>query len=197
MSLFSDRFGSPVKPMTRLSFACLLLTSILLGAACSRGRPGEPGPAPWLPLAPEGHLYTDNAGGIRDSLRTVVRDESALRLFWQQATAGQSTPPPLPTVDFARDMVLVVAAGRMSPEDEIRVDSVLVGRETDANGRREPVMSALVRTVEGCGRFTAPAYPVQIVRVRRFEGRVRFVERRDKAECPQGGSTERTAPAIP
>jgi hypothetical protein len=165
----------------RVAAAFLLVALVVLGG-CSRGRRAA-APAPWLPLAADARLYTDNAGGIQDSVRTVVRDASTLRLFWQQATAGQDSPPPVPTVDFAREMVLVAAAGRMTLEDEIRVDSVRVRRETDASGRAEEVMSVLVSTVEGCGNFRAPAFPVDVVRVRRFEGRVSFIERRERAAC--------------
>jgi hypothetical protein len=167
--------------MMRTAVACLLV-GLLVAGACSRGRQAA-APAPWLPLAADARLYTDNAGGIQDSLRTVVRDASTLRLFWQQATAGQVSPPAVPDVDFTREMVLVAAAGRMTPEDEIRVDSVRVRRETDASGRAEEVMSVLVSTVEGCGSFRAPAFPVDVVRVRRFEGRVSFIERRERAAC--------------
>jgi hypothetical protein len=168
----------------RFGAGCLVLASLAMGAACwRRGPAGEPTAAPWLAVASGARLYSDNAGGIQDSVRTVVRDEATLRQLWGQATTGQATPPSIPRVDFAREMVLVVAAGRKTPRDEIRVDSVRVRRETDASGRTQEVMSAMVRTIEGCGRFSAPAYPVEIVRVRRFDGRVTFTEQRDKATC--------------
>ena len=160
-----------------LAFAALL-------PACSRVLPGgssEPGP--WRAIAADARLYTDNAGGLQDSLRAVVRDRDALREFWQRATAGQAAPPAVPSVDFTREMVLVVAAGRRTLEDDIGVDSVRTGRETDASGRTAEVMSAMVRLVEGCGRFTSPGYPVEIVRVPKFDGRVSFVERRERASC--------------
>ena len=168
----------------RFPAACLVLTALAVASACwRRGPAGEPTPAPWLAVAAGARLYSDNAGGIQDSVRTLVRDEATLRQLWGQATTGQATPPSIPRVDFAREMVLVVAAGRKTPRDEIRVDSVRVRRETDASGRTQEVMSVMVRTIEGCGRFSAPAYPVEIVRVRRFDGRVTFTELRDKASC--------------
>jgi hypothetical protein len=68
----------------------------------------------------------------------------------------------------------------MTPEDRIRVDSVGVRDVTDAVGETEEVMMVIVRTVEGCRRFNVDAYPVEIVRVPRFEGPVRFVERRER-----------------
>jgi hypothetical protein len=180
------RFRTPLsfrtEPFGWRAMACLSICLLLLAGACSRARPAA-APAPWLPLAADARLYTDNQSGIQDSLHTVVRDASTLRLFWQQATAEQSTPPPVPEVDFARQMVLLVAAGAMTLEDEIRVDSIRVRREQDASGRAEDVMSVLVRVVEGCGRFSVTAYPVEIVRVRRFDGRVNFIEQKERSAC--------------
>jgi hypothetical protein len=140
-------------------------------------------PAPaWTPLAIDARLYYDNNGGIQDSIRMVVRDPDALRVVWQQATSRQASPPPLPEVDFRQHMLLVVAAGRRMPDDQLLVDSVAISRERNAEGRLEETMSAIVRFTQGCGRFQADAYPVDVVRVRRFEGPVRFVERRQMAE---------------
>jgi hypothetical protein len=168
--------------MMRSAVLCLIVVLSISTGACSRVRPAAAPPS-WLPLAADSRLYTDNAGGVADSMRTVVRDAGTLRLLWQQATTGQSAPPPVPSIDFGRDMVLVVAAGRMTPDDEIRVDSVRVRREADASGRSQEVMSILVRVIEGCGRFSAPAFPIDVVRVRRFDGPVNFVERRERAAC--------------
>jgi hypothetical protein len=169
--------------MLRFSLAGTLAIVVAL-AACSRVLPGgPPTPAPWRGISADARLYTDNAGGIQDSVRMTVRDETTLRQYWQMATQGQAPPPAVPSVDFAREMVLVVAAGRRSLQDEIRVDSVRTARETDASGRTAQVMSAMVRLVEGCGRSTTPGYPVQIIRVPRFDGRVSFTERRERATC--------------
>jgi hypothetical protein len=160
------------------------LTLLIAAGACSRGG-GPPGPVPppvWTPLAIDARLYYDNNGGIQDSVRMVVRDPDALRVVWRQATSRQASPPPLPEVDFRQHMLLVVAAGRRMPDDQLQVDSLGIGRERDSEGRVEETMSAVVRFTEGCGRFQADAYPVDIVRVRRFDGPVRFVERRQSAD---------------
>ncbi len=137
---------------------------------------------PLLPVPSASVLYYDNQGALRDSVRMVVRDEAGLRALWGRVTAGQSSPPPAPAVAFDREMVLVVGAGRKSPEDQIQVDSVGVRREMGPSGRMRDVLAVQVRTTEGCGRFRTAAYPVQIVRVRRYDGEVGFVERRERAE---------------
>lgn len=161
----------------------LLLAFALLAAACGRGA-SVPAPAAprWSPVPESAREYYDNSGGIRDSLRQVVRDAETMQQVWKDATAKQSSPAPLPNVDFGREMVLVVAAGRASAEDEIHVDSVAVRKERDEHGKDREVFVALVRSVEGCRRVRAVGYPVEIVRVRRFDGPVRFAERRVQAE---------------
>ena len=84
-------------------------------------------------------------------------------------------------------MVIVVSAGRMTPEDHIRVDSVGVRSVRTEAGSLEDVFEVVVRTVQGCGRLQVDAFPFEIIRTRRFEGEVRFVERRTVTEgC--GGS---------
>lgn len=148
------------------------------------------GPPPAAPVAPAALLYYDNGGGIQDSLRVVVREAGEFQSFWRRATSTQPSPPPLPDVDFDRSMVLIVSAGRMTPDDMLRVDSVGVHQEARADGGSERVMQAIVRTIRGCGGFNSDAYPVAIVRVERFDGPVRFTERRERGEGCAGATLE-------
>jgi hypothetical protein len=170
----------------------LLLLALLMAAAlpaCGRRGGGESVPVPrppvWSSLPSGALLYYDNSGGIQDSVRLVVRDEAALRDVWGRATANQSPPPAPPAVDFAREMLVVAGAGRLTPEDMIRVDSVGVREEVTPANRRNRIMEVVVHTVRGCQRFASDAYPLAIVKVERFDGEVRFTERLVRAEgCP-------------
>lgn len=164
--------------------AIVLLCAAVIGGCRRGGAAPAPPPAapPAAPVAATALLYYDNSGGVQDSLREVVRDAQALQRLWTRATSRQPSPPALPDIDFQRQMVLVVANGRMTPEDAIRVDSVGVHEEVSAGGQRERVMQVIVRTVRGCGGFTADAYPLAIVRVERFTGPIRWTERRERAE---------------
>ncbi len=170
----------------------LALVGLVVAGGCGRGGSGGGGPAAagpsgpvWSPIPSAARIYYDNSGGIRDSLRLVVRDNATLNQVWTQATSGQTSPPPAPTIDFGREMLLVVGAGRKTAEEQIRVDSVAVQRVPAAGG--EQTLFAVIRLTEGCQRFNIDAYPLEIVRVNRFEGPVEFVERRSRSEdCPLG-----------
>ena len=168
-------------------FAGAAAVVCILGAALSGCGRAPALPAPLGPVPETARLYYDDGGGLTDSTRLVVRGEAMWQEVWQRATARRSAPPPLPVIDFGRDMVLVVAAGRMTPEDQIRVDSVGVRRERTADGEDRDALTVIVRTIQGCGLFASEAYPVEIVRVRRFDGPVNFVERRQRAECAGAG----------
>lgn len=173
-------------PMARfISFAGALVLSIGM-AACGGG--GDPPPTPTAyapppppaPVADRDRLYYDTTGGIADSVRTVLRTPEEFVEVWGQATSRQADPPAPPSVDFARRMAVLVGAGRMTPEDQIRVDSVGIRTVTDAEGAEEDVLVVIVRTIRGCGRFALDAYPLEIVSVPRHEGEVRFLDRSEQ-----------------
>lgn len=137
--------------------------------------------APLGPVPIEARLLYDNDGGIRDSSQLVIRDAGALLAAWERATATQTSPPPVPEVDFRRDMVLLVSGGRMSPADQIRIDSAGVRREATPAGRQQDVLAIIYTVTEGCRRFDRDAYPVEFVRMRRYDGEIRFIGRRERA----------------
>jgi hypothetical protein len=178
-----------------LSLLCTL--ACVPAAACHHAKPA---PAP-TPVPTAARIYYDNSGGIQDSVRVVVRDAQTMKTVWQQATSQQSSPPPMPAIDFTKEMVLVVGAGRMTPEDQIRVDSVSVVKEPNVEGKQEDVLRVVVVITRGCMQFKTDAYPLEIVKVRRFEGAVHFVDRQTQAQgCHSGSSgamgSRRPAPAM-
>ncbi len=161
--------------------AALALTAAVLAACFGHKSAPPPAPAPIQALTPTQRIYYDNGGGIQDSVRLAIRDARTYQSYWQRATAGQTSPPAAPPIDFSREMVLVAAAGRMTPDDQIQVDSVAVRKERTPDGRLEDVLTAWVRVTQGCHHFRADAYPVELVRVREFSGPVHFVDQRVQA----------------
>lgn len=162
--------------------ACRMILIALAGVAltaCGRGvRP----PAPLTPVTIEARLWRDDGGGIADSAEHVIRDAETMRDVWERATSTQTAPPALEEIDFRRQMVLLVAAGRMSPEDEIRIDSIGVRSEAVPSGGRRDVLAVQYTITENCSRFPGDVYPVEIVRVGRYDGDVRFNGRRHRSE---------------
>ncbi|HKV73823.1 MAG TPA: hypothetical protein VJN95_04830 [Gemmatimonadales bacterium] len=152
---------------------------IALAAACHKGG-GPPAPKPepavaMKPLDEAARIYYDNGVAFADTSRTIVKDSVAFKAIWKRATQGQPSPPPLPVVDFSKDMVVVVAGGRMKPGDAIRVDSV---------GTRGTLMVIAVRTTVACQPFPTDAFPFEVVKVARTDGQVRFTEHKAKSpEC--------------
>jgi hypothetical protein len=169
---------------TTLRLSCVLLVLPLLASCASRG------PARGQPYPPPQQLYYDNGGGIQDSVRLVIRDDTELRRRWAEATSSQPAPPAVPQVDFGRAMVLLVAAGRLTIDDQVQVDSATVTRMMDAGGRTQPTLVIHVRTIHGCRASGAEAYPLQILSVQRFNGPVRFSERVERADCRNGAGGE-------
>lgn len=168
-----------VKPQ----FCWLLLAALVLPACWGGSAPAPPtGPEhdPVMPLASTARLYYDNGGGISDSIRIVVRAPDAWNEVWERATSRQAAPPARPDVDFENEMVVVVGAGRMTPEDQIRVDSAGVRAERTVDGTLEEYFEIVVRTRLGCRRFESAAFPLEIVRVPRYDGTVRWTERREQ-----------------
>ena len=155
---------------------------MLTVTGCHKKKPPEiaaaPAPAPPPPaenlvaVEPDAHLYYDDAPSFPDSMRYVVRDLETWGNIWSQATKGQASVPPIPVVDFSRSIVLLVAAGKMHTGDQIHVDST---------GMRGGRLVAVVRTTVDCHSIPNAAYPFEIVRVKRSDRPVAFVERRSKA----------------
>lgn len=170
----------------RFPISALAWSLLLVIAACGGKKPA-PVPAPasapappappaenMVPLDPDARIYYDDvAVAFTDSIRLTIRDVETWRNIWSRATAGQASAPPLPAVDFSRQMVLLVGAGRLRSGDQIHVDSV---------GTRKGTTIAVVRTTVECQAFPAVAYPFEIVRVKRSDRAVLFVERRSKPD---------------
>lgn len=172
--------------------ACLLALAVSV-AGCGRGRPVvTPAGAPGGPVSASAsssrrfaidesaRVYYSDGGGMKDSVRLVVRDLRSWTDLWRQVTSDEKSPPPLPPVDFGHEMLLVAGAGRMSPGDQIRIDSIADVGST---------LSVVVRTRVECRKFPGASYPLEVVRAASSSKRVVFEERREKPEC--GGAPTR------
>lgn len=171
----------------QLGLGRLLSMVVLIGlfTGCFLG--GDP-PPPLVVLPTErgwrvednDRLYTDDAAPV-DSMRQVITDSRNFTRLWDLATSAQDSPPPLPSIDFARNMVLMVTAGRRNSGDGIRVDSIGFRLVPDGKGGQREVMYAVVRLIVDCSPFPGDSYPLEIVRVQRADPAIDWLER--IAEC--------------
>jgi hypothetical protein len=145
---------------------------ILILAGCGGG---DPPPAQLAPVPTAERLYYDDSGGIREaSGGAVIRDDLQWEALWRQVTSLRDDRPALPAVDFERHMVVFYAAGQMPLESMVRVDSAGVYEQKTLEGDKRNVFKVVVTVGPGCPGIEASVYPVDIVRVPRFDGDVEF-----------------------
>lgn len=154
---------------SRLLFLLPFLAIPFVFAGCG-SKAVDAGPQPYervSPIEDEDRLYRDDAATLPDTMRWIIRDESSLSEVWTQATQSMDDPPPLPTIDFARHMVIVVGAGRCHPGDQIQVESYGRERVYDPGDltRTMERSFATVRTTVEENPFPGESFPIEIVRI--------------------------------
>lgn len=110
--------------------------------------------------------------------RLVIRSQPELEEVWAATFAAQSPMPAPPSIDFASDMVVLVAAGaRPTTGYCIAVES--------AAARGEVVTLTVVTTFPPGGTVVAPAItaPFEIVRLPRRGDTVTFIDRTFIGHC--------------
>lgn len=171
----------PLVNVSRLPWYALLCASLLaaLGATCRT--PGEE-PSSRAPLPVDRFHRAPTAfaiySGIGDSLRVIIRDQTSWRSYWALVHAGMTPVPPVPPVDFRRDMVVLAALGRRpSGGFDIVVDSAYL---------RDGVVEVVVRRTvpgHGCILTAALTQPVDLARIPARAEPVRFEEHTTVEDC--------------
>lgn len=116
--------------------------------------------------------------GLSDSLRTVVRDSVQWSALWRGITRPFYPPPPLPHVDFDRDMLVVAALGARATGG---YDVVIEGAQQDAS-----TIEIALRTsspAPGCPVSAAMTQPVDLATIPASPRTVRFRERSIIVPC--------------
>lgn len=144
-----------------------LASALALFGACG-GSASGPGEQPSGIVLQPPELSSQHSAFTEPS-RLVVRDEAAWAEAWATIHGPVSDPPPLPTVDFAREMILVAALGpRPSGGYTVTFSAVAQAGE----GLRATVQETAPGP--GCVTATVITSPVVVVRVMRVEGAVEF-----------------------
>lgn len=161
-----------------------LVAAALTAAGCRKSEPVSPEnaattdptalPAQSLTvtrLRPGPNSFTYSSG-ITEPRRVVIRDDAAWRAAWEEIWARTGpTPPPLPAIDFTRDVIVLAALGqRNSGGYGIMVDSA--SRATSGT-----VVWVTKLTPGKCGTTAALTQPVDVVSMPKVAGNVEFRER--------------------
>ncbi|HWH53346.1 MAG TPA: protease complex subunit PrcB family protein [Gemmatimonadaceae bacterium] len=158
--------------------ACIAaMTSPRAHAQSKSGDRAEPVPVPVDRLRDGDHAYTTYSG-IADSTSVVVRDSATWRQLWTELTRPFVPPPPLPTIDFAREMIVVAALGSRPTAG---YDIVIEGAARDSTG-----LEVAVRRTSpgaGCPVLAVVTQPVDLARVPTLAVVTRFRERTVVTPC--------------
>ena len=129
--------------------------------------------------------------GILDPLRVVIRDRDDWVEMWKLLSSKQFPRPPLPEIDFSREMLIVVAMGQRSTGGyDIIVDGVY---------ERDKKLEVEVKTTSPgrlCGVTGALTEPADVVRVQKSDYPVVFRETSFTRECKSVGRRF-TFPVLP
>ena len=162
-------------PRSPLLFIALALGVVGCGQPLAPDPPATPVSVVRLRAEPYSFTYYS---GLIEPQRLVVRDPAAWAEIRAAIWKGQSPLPELPQVDFAREMLVVVALGeRPTGGYGILVDSAVA-----TPGRLE----IWIRTIgpgPGCFVTQALTQPVDIARLPRSERVVRFHDRTEERAC--------------
>jgi hypothetical protein len=130
------------------------------------------------------HLYRNAKSQLPTSIRLAVLDTADWAAIWKRIV-GNSSPAPVPTVDFSREMLLIVGMGQAPCMGyQINVDTVF--RDKDKR------IYAVVRERHHgarCGCLNEVVSPVDVIRVPRTIRPVTFLERTETNVCEERDET--------
>ncbi len=140
----------------------------------------EPRPAAAAPLLDSlSHLLHEENSGLKDPVRTVIRDSSAWKEWWRRVTADHLQAVPVPSVDFHREMVVLVGLGtQRSTGYEVSVVSV---RQVGATLQVRVQVSLL--GAGPCMAGMAVTSPVDVIRIPRSGSVVTFLDESFQQDC--------------
>ncbi len=126
-------------------------------------------------VAITGYRHTS---GFDTRERFVVRDSATWATTWTRLLGSHSPKPPLPAVDFSREMIVVASMGtRSSGGYTVGIDSAFVAGDTVFFRVRETSPGAR------CGTTAALTSPVGLARVERTVRPVSFTTLNVVSEC--------------
>jgi len=92
----------------RFALRVLALAAASTLVAVGESARGQDETGPPLPFET---VLTEARSGLAEPRREVIRSEEAWRELWARVFSGVTPTPPRPTIDFSREMLIVVALG--------------------------------------------------------------------------------------
>jgi protease stability complex PrcB-like protein len=126
----------------------------------------------------EGISAFSTYAGVGDPMRAVIRDSTAWRELWERINRPFVPQPALPTVDFAREMIVVAALGS---RPSAGFDVVIEGARQDSTGIQVSVRVAT--PASGCPVAAAMTQPIDLARLPASDLPVRFRDRDVLVPC--------------
>lgn len=125
-------------------------------------------------------VYQSAASAFAEPVESVVRSSMDWRRAWISAHPNRAaTLPDAPDVDFANDLVLLVSAGTQPTGGiSVRIDTVRARADGGAD-----VVYTVTRPGPGCMSIQQVTAPVDVVRIARRAGAIRFVRRTATSGC--------------
>lgn len=111
-----------------------------------------------------------NYSGFNSPNREVIRDQQLWSEAWAQLVQGRTPVPPVPTIDFASDMLVLAAMGTR-PNGCYSTDIRAIESSPDG---RITVEVAEIDSSASCACTLAIVHPVHVVRLARRDGQVEF-----------------------
>ena len=151
------------------------------GSTATPGAAGATQPSPTDGMAGASQqgtrIHSATTSGFTGPEQLVVRDQAGWQGAWTRLHEGMVAPA-LPAVDFAREMVIVLALGeRSSGGHQVRFDGIT------ASGSDATVRYTITEPGANCMTTQAMTAPVDIVRVPRATGTVRFEPKTVRTSC--------------
>jgi hypothetical protein len=172
----SRRWRASRDPERRAGRPASLLALLLLLAPGCAPRAVEVFTLESLPLSRP--VDAGSFSGFLEPERAVVRDSVQFGELWRRAHAHLVPVPPLPSIDFERNMVIVAALGKRSTGGY-----AVAIRDVDATSGRVIVSVDVTTPGERCMVTMAESSPFDLVVVPVRSGTVEFHERTRRDDC--------------
>jgi PrcB C-terminal len=159
--------------------AVLLLAAVTCACGSSPVAPDDGEPVPFTRLRPDAPSFTFFSSYVQPA-RVLVKTQAQLLDLWNAIYQPNplSLPPPLPAIDFDREMLIVAAMGsRPTGGYVITIEGVF------ESSRGLTVRVRSISPAPGCGVTLALTQPVDIARVPRRDGSVAFTEQVETRSC--------------